>query len=333
MRPAESLWRRRNVALGLALGVPASAVFLYLAARNLDAAAVVSVLRRADPLRFAAGVAALCLVYVVQAARWQWIARRHARLSLGRFVELVVAGIACNNAVPGRPGDLLRAHWLGRAGGASRSRALGTVVVDRAADVLALLAALAVSYAALGHHAGWVRRLDLGAAALGVVVVLTLLGARRHARSIGSGRLVRSRPFRVLSDVLHGMGSTVNRRDAPVVALLSFVAWTLWSLGAWLVASALGIHLSALEVLFVAAVVNLGVALPSSPGFVGTYQWLCVAALGLLAVGREDAFAFSVLLHAAWFVPTSVAGLLLLGARASGRVLETRSPAARPSSA
>jgi uncharacterized protein (TIRG00374 family) len=324
--------RRRHVTIGLVVGVPASAIFLYLASRNVDAGAVIELLRRADPLRFATGVCALCLVYVVQAARWQWVARRHARLSLGRFVELVVGGIACNNAVPGRPGDLLRAHWLGRAAGVSRSRAFGTVVVDRASDVLVLVAALAVSSAAVGHHAGWLRRLDIAAVALAAIVVLVLLAARRHTRRVASGRLARSRPARVASGVLHGIGATVNRRDAPVVAALSICAWALWGLGAWLVAAALGIQLSLLETVFVAAIVNLGVALPSSPGFVGTYQFLCVASLGVVAVGRADAFAFSVLLHAAWFVPTSVAGLLLLVVKGSARAFEA-APASAANSA
>jgi uncharacterized membrane protein YbhN (UPF0104 family) len=113
----------------------------------------------------------------------------------------------------------------------------------------------------------------------------------------------------------------VNRRDAAVVGALSLAAWASWASGAWLIASSLGIGLSPLEAVFVTAIVNLGVAIPSSPGFVGTYQWLCVAALGALAVGRADAFAFSVLLHAAWFVPTSAAGLLLLVTKSSARLV------------
>jgi uncharacterized membrane protein YbhN (UPF0104 family) len=59
-------------------------------------------------------------------------------------------------------------------------------------------------------------------------------------------------------------------------------------------------------------VLNLGVAIPSSPGFIGTYQWLGVSALGNLGVGHADAFAFSVLMHATWFIPTTVAGGALI---------------------
>ena len=49
-------------------------------------------------------------------------------------------------------------------------------------------------------------------------------------------------------------------------------------------------------------------AIPSSPGFVGTYQWLAVSSLGLFDVERQDALAFSLLLHASWYVPTTIVG-------------------------
>ena len=64
---------------------------------------------------------------------------------------------------------------------------------------------------------------------------------------------------------------------------------------------------------------NLGVAIPSSPGFIGTYQWLSVSVLALFDVDRTDAFAFSVLMHAAWYVPTTLAGAGLLVAAAGRR--------------
>jgi uncharacterized membrane protein YbhN (UPF0104 family) len=89
------------------------------------------------------------------------------------------------------------------------------------------------------------------------------------------------------------------------------LAWGIWALSAWLVAYSLGITLTPVEVVFVTAVLNLGVAIPSSPGFIGTYQWLAVSALGALGVNHTEAFAFSVLMHAAWFVPTTLAGAAL----------------------
>ena len=68
----------------------------------------------------------------------------------------------------------------------------------------------------------------------------------------------------------------------------------MWAVSAWLVARSLGIELSLVEAVFVTAVINLGVAIPSSPGFIGTYQWLGVSALALFGVPTEEALAFSI---------------------------------------
>lgn len=302
---------RTSLVAALVLGLPASAVLLWLAGRGVDAEAVFDNVRRADSLRIALGLVAFGSFYLLQAIRWRWIARREGTLSIGRFLQLVIGAIACNNVVPGRPGDFLRAHWLGRATNGSRTRALGTVVVDRAADVFVLVAALGSSILFIGHETSWLTRIDLAAAVLGAALLLGLLGARFYVRRRPDG-VAASRVGRLVGGVLAGVAQTVNRRDAPVVAALSAAAWAAWAVGAWSIAAAVGIPLSPLEVIFVMAVVNLGVAIPSSPGFIGTYQWLCVASLALLGVDGERAFAFSVILHAAWFVPTTIAGVALL---------------------
>ena len=71
-----------------------------------------------------------------------------------------------------------------------------------------------------------------------------------------------------------------------------------------------------LDAVFVASVLALGVAIPSSPGYIGTYQWLGVASLGLLDVPVNQALAFSILMQASWFIPTTLIGGAILGWRA-----------------
>ena len=60
------------------------------------------------------------------------------------------------------------------------------------------------------------------------------------------------------------------------------------------------------------AALNLGVAIPSSPGFVGTYQWLGVAALGVFGFASEAGLAFAIVMQAVWYVPTTLVGAVLL---------------------
>jgi hypothetical protein len=83
-------------------------------------------------------------------------------------------------------------------------------------------------------------------------------------------------------------------------------------LGMYAAARSLGISLDLMEITFALAVLGLGTAIPSLPGFVGTYHWLATTCLVAFGVARADAFAFALLLHALWFLPITAIGLPLL---------------------
>jgi hypothetical protein len=128
----------------------------------------------------------------------------------------------------------------------------------------------------------------------------------------------------VVRDTLEGLASPLGRRRIARATGLSVAAWCLWAGAAVLVARSVGIELGALDALFVSAVINLGVAIPSSPGFVGTFQWLGVRSLGVLGVAHEEALAFSILMHAVWYVPTTIVGAFILIVRTDWRAFRRR---------
>jgi glycosyltransferase 2 family protein len=123
-----------------------------------------------------------------------------------------------------------------------------------------------------------------------------------------------------------------GRRHLLVWLGLSLGAWAMWAVAALLVARSLDIELSLTDALFVTAVLNLGSAVPSSPGYVGTYEWLGVASLGLLDIGHEQALAFTILVHAAWYVPTTIFGAVALGARGARQLRRRVATPTQPSS-
>ena len=308
---------RRNIMIGLLVGVPLSLIFMFLAVRGLHPGEVADALRGADPLPVVGAVALIGVIYSVQAARWRWITRRSAEMRWRSFLRLVIASVAVNNVIPGRPGEVLRGYWLGRAARIPQNRAFSTVLVDRSSDVLFLVLAFSVVFPFVPHRS-WLRHVFFAALVVGVQLCCTLAVARLHtggqrlAPARVLDRLRRSRPGRQLSGLVHGTGALVNRRDVVVVMAFTAVGWSCWAFAAWLVADALGIGVSPLEIAFLTTVINLGAAIPSSPGFVGTFQWLCVSGMALFGVGQAEALAFSIIMQAIWYVPTTAAGVILL---------------------
>ena len=295
------------------LGIPIGLVFLWLAVRNADLDAVWDTMRAADSGLVALAIATFGVVYLLQAVRWRRIAATFS-VSVARFYEMTVSGIAVNNVLPGRVGDFLRARWLGLAARMPYGKAFGTVILDRAFDLVVLVGLLIVGIAAVASSE-WLAQL----AAAGAVVILGVVGVLVFSRAY-IGRRDRDRHDRglvrrLVRDTVERLAEPLGRRHLVVWLGLSLAAWGMWAVAALLVARSLDIELSLTEALFVTAVLNLGSAVPSSPGYVGTYEWLGVASLGLLDVDHEPALAFTILLHAAWYVPTTLFGAVALGTR------------------
>lgn len=318
-RAAPPTWMgipRRRVLLGLAIGIPSSVAFLLLASRQLDGGRIWSSVLDASPVKLVAAAVAFLVVYWLQAERWRRIARHEGSAPTRDFFAWVVGAVAVNNVVPGRPGELVRGYWHSRRVGQPLVRSLATVMVDRTFDVVALLVLLVVSLPAVSHPV-WLRNVIAGSAiviGLAAITLGVLIGYRRRETFDDADRPEGrwSRLHRQLLSFIDAIGAIFRKPSELLpVAGLGLLAWLAWSGAAWLVADALGIRLSVAEVLFAASVINLGVSIPSSPGFVGTFQWLTTSVLGGFGVEQNDAFTYSILLHACWYVPTTLGGIVL----------------------
>jgi len=291
----------------LLIGIASSALFLWFVLRNADVGAAWVALKDADRRLLLAAAVVVEFVYMAQALRWRVIAATPS-VSHRHFLALVLAGIASNNVLPLRIGDLLRSRWLATAARIPTGRGLGTVFRDRLCDVVVLLAFLLLTIPFVGS-AVWERRIAVGGAAIVAVCALVIAGAvLRQVLRPKSERGGRSRLWRLVDDLLHEIASPIGRRHIAAALALSVLAWLTWAAAAGLVCRSLGIHLSAVELVFATSVINLGVAIPSAPGFVGTYQWLSVSALATVGVDADLALAFAFLMQAVWYLPTTVVG-------------------------
>jgi uncharacterized membrane protein YbhN (UPF0104 family) len=194
---------------------------------------------------------------------------------------------------------------------------MGTVVVDRAFDVFVLVTAL-VTVAPFVRHPGWLYFLLAITVAAGIGLIAGLVIAARRAGLAGSrathlvAGTLRARAWTAIDSFTNGLATIRSAKDAGALLFLTAAAWGSWAFAAWCCTHAVGVSLGLLGVIFLTAVVNLGVSIPSSSGFVGTYQWLCVSALSVFSIGRSDAFAFAVVLHAMSLIPVTLVGYAVL---------------------
>jgi glycosyltransferase 2 family protein len=291
-----------QVLLGLALGLAA----LYLAAREVSFRELGLVLRSVSLPLLGLTLVSSLLSPVVKAIRWRWLFYpQRPALGLVRLTSLLALGQAINMLLLGRWGELVRAYFTGEEAGTSKSFVFGTIAAEKLLDmvVLAFLVVALIPFVALppwlAARVGYV----LVAALIISAIVLALLGGRdlwlRIAQK-GLRILPRSAADRWgarLAAALDGLGALRNRRAAVAIWGWTLAAWLVAALINLLLLAAFGLQPSLRIALFLLVVLQAGVAVPSAPGKIGVFQFLCVLALSVFGVPASVAFGYGVVLY------------------------------------
>jgi uncharacterized membrane protein YbhN (UPF0104 family) len=246
--------------------------------------------------------------------------------------------------LPARLGELIRAALLGIREAIPVPVALGSAILERALDVF-VLALFGVVAATAVSAPGWVGSAAGTAALVGGLGLLTIAGTatvavRWSGRGHGPhapGRFPGAhRIARIVGQTVAG-GRIVDRPRAVILAtLLTIATWVIDTGLIWCVARSIGIDLTPAGAMLVSVVAVLSTAIPTAPGYIGTFELAAVAAVGVSGVTGEAALAFAILAHLIAVLPLSIAGaisLWILGApslRGLAATARTRAPAALP---
>jgi len=221
-----------------------------------------------------------------------------------------------NSFLPARLGDFARAYLMGEAEADSKVYVLGTVAVEKVADLLFLLFSLMVllSQMALPEWlAGSARGMALVLAIL--VPCFVLLAWQRDFILRMVERTSRFVPSAwrewLVRQTRYGLASLdVVRRPRLLIGLFgwSLIVWILSALTNYLVFVALELALPVWASLLLLVVLQVGTAVPSSPGRIGVFQYLVILTLSIFAVDKNVALGYSVVLYLVIYVPIVLIG-------------------------
>jgi glycosyltransferase 2 family protein len=302
-------------------GLLVSAVFAYFAVRNVAFAEVWDGLQSSNYWWLIPAIAALAGSVVVRTVRWRYLFPRETRPAFDPALRASIVGYFFNIVLPARAGEAARVVALNREAGTSMAESAATVVVERAYDVLSLLALLFVTVPWIPHIT-WLRsaaELGVGLAVALVVIGVTLavFGVRPlHFVLRPLGRL----PF-VSAERLEALGESLGRglaglRDLRLVAIasvLSMLNLLALTLSVWFVMEGFHLGLSPVAAMLVVVATNLVQILPSSPAALGVFEAATLVALRPYGVSDSDALSYAIVLHAAHVLPFIAVGLLLVG--------------------
>jgi glycosyltransferase 2 family protein len=299
------------------------AFFLYLFLKKVEWSQVYAALREANYWWLIPNIASIFIAMILRAWRWGYMVNPLKKCSFHGLYAATMIGFMASNILPARLGEFVRPISLGKIENISRAAAMATTLVERVFDLLTLLALFTAillfkkfpDTTDLQHleTAGWF--FFIATAVLSIGMVLLKIKTEMTLRWV-------NKLLHIFPDKIRDAGSDIFAKFASgldvlsdskaifVIAIQSIALWVIMALSNYLIFLAFGMSYLPLDASFVLlAVVSVGIMLPNSPGFIGTYQYLTVLSLSLYGVPPDRAAACSIVMWATQYFTITLAGL------------------------
>lgn len=311
------------------VALPLAAFCLWWSLRGVDWRAVWATISGARWQLLAASSAFMCVSFFVRALRWRILLNAEEALSIGAVFCATMAGYMGNTFLPARAGEVIRTLVVSGRSSLTKTYVLTTALSERLMDVIALV--LWSSIILIGVHpkpawmAGAARVLAVGAG-LGAVAIAVLphTGGLLQSllRRLPLPHGLRDRLIELAEQVLLGMRAFHHPARFLGFAALTVLIWISDTLGTMIAGQALHLDLSFSMSMLLITGLGLGSALPSTPGYVGIFQFVAVTVLVPLGISKSNALAFILVVQAYGYFSTALIGLPCLWILRRNKVVE-----------
>jgi uncharacterized protein (TIRG00374 family) len=285
--------------LSLAVAAGLAAVLLYYSLRGVEWREVARIIRSAAPGGLLLTLAIGTVTLFLRACRWRVLLNAEGDVSVATAFWATAAGYFGNNFLPARGGELVRTFLISSRCGLASSFVLATALSERVADAVALVIITGIVLLVVPAQPGWLAGAARPFAILGligglIIAVLPFLG------SVGESVIEkapvphawRPRLLRILDHGLRGIRAFHDGRRLAAFLAFTILIWSLDATAVVIAAVALGFRMPISVAFLLIAGLGVGTALPSTPGYVGIYQFVAVTVLTPFGFSRTDAIAF-----------------------------------------
>jgi glycosyltransferase 2 family protein len=300
----------------LVLGLLISAVSLYLALKDFDWRDLGTSVASVQPVFLLLMLVPYVLTFMTKVWRWRVLFHPDEdRFSIGMlFSSLMLSYIP----LPFRAGEVARGVVASARSGVPAARVFSTIVLEKVLDVLTLLLLLGISL----PFAGLPRELQGSATALAAVFLVVALAiltlvvkpdiARRLAHMVAV-RLPERLGMRIESttdQALKGLAPLADPAIAAKLGAWSIATWSINAVTVYFMLLAFNIVVTPMAAVTLVVATNLGMAVPSAPGYVGPFEFVVSNVLAILGVAPEAAKSFALVYHFIGLVPVAAIGVV-----------------------
>lgn len=317
----------------VALTVGLAAFLLVLALKGADWAGFLDAVQGMSLRWLVLALLLQTTAMLMRGARWHTLLSAHKGSSFATAFFGEMFGYLGNNFLPARAGEAMRAYAVGRRVRGGISFVLGTITMERVSDAVVMALSAFVVVLLLPSSPAWLLGAASGLFAAGVGVILAILFTARVRKIVLKPlkRFARLAPLVAKAEVLLGrftQGAHALYQPQRLSGFLglTLLVWTLDVSALIAISIALGVPLTPAQALLFQAAIALSKAVPSTPGYVGVYQFVAASVLPPFGFSPSQALAFVLVYQGSLILQSLVWGLpgwLYLGTNRGGHQART----------
>jgi len=292
-------------------------VLLYFSLRGIEWRQAGKLIANANLSRVSIVAIVLIGAVFLRAFRWRILLTAEGPVSVGSAFWATSAGYFGNNFLPARAGELVRTFMISSRWGLNYAYVLATALSERVADAIALVVISALVLLTLPSQPGWLANAAKPFAIVGLsgAVLIAVLPhmeglCRRLLERLPIPALLRIKLIGLMEHGLRGIRAFHDGKRLAAFLSLTIVIWCMDAAGVVIGGSALGLAIPLPLAFLLIAGLGLGSALPSTPGYVGIYQFVAVSILTPFGFSRTDAIAYILVSQAIQYAVFGIFGSL-----------------------
>jgi uncharacterized protein (TIRG00374 family) len=314
-RPVKRERRGASIPWSLILPALLAVVLLYFAFRGVRWGDLLDTIRHGRPQFVALALLGTSCTYFLRGIRWRILLSAEGDVAISTTFFAVVVGYLGNYVLPARAGEIIRSVLISRKSSLSTSYVLATAITERIMDTVTLVLISVVALMSIKNMPVWLltsAKVMAVVACGGLAFVFVAPRFERHLRAL-LHRLPLPETLEVrldglLSQFLLGMRALHSPGRAVGFLGLSFPIWLGDGLVGVSMAAALRLGLSLPQALLLLSALGLASAAPSTPGYVGVFQFVAVTVLVPFGFRHSDALAYIISYQAVIYVVVLIWG-------------------------
>jgi len=306
-----------------------SVIFLFIALRGLHITDVWEGIKAANFIWLIPAIAIYFIAVWVRAFRWHLFLRPIKEVPIYEVFPIVTIGYMGNNIYPARAGEILRAIVLKHKFNVPVSGSLATIIIERIIDGVIMLGFIILNLSNITTLPGAIEFTKtihmitlwgsiIFISALSIFFLAAIFPEKtRNILFLMIGKTIpknwQGNAQSISQKFIEGLRSLSSPMNVIKIFLVSIIIWLLETGFYWFIMRAFPFKVSFSTLMLMNGVLNLFTVIPSTPGYIGTFDAPGIVMLTAFGVNPEISASYILLLHAALWLPVTFVGGLFFG--------------------